>query len=144
MIEMKAGVFGLRVNGSVKPMDNKSGPFEATPEQEARLVASGLAKYVEPVPLIGFDETPPAGAEAGEGDNLEAMRVNELRMVGKELGLTFKVGMSKAAMIDAIKAAMPDEDADVDADVDEEPEAEEVEEAPEEDAPVFDAAEAVL
>ena len=133
MIEMKAGVFGLRVNGSVKPMDKNSGPFEATPEQEERLVAMGLARYAEPVPLIGFDETPPIGDEAAEGNNLETMKLNELRTLGKEYGLSFKVGMGKPDMVEAIKAAMSAADA-----------AEDEEEAPEEDAPIFDATEAVL
>ena len=62
-----------------------------------------------------------------DGLTLDEMSAKELREYGKELGLTFRVGMTKAEMREAIVAA---EDAA-------EPEDDE---AP----PVFDAAEAVM
>ena len=145
MIKMIRGVFGLPVNGIVKAMDNKSGAFNAGAEQEERLVRLGLAVKVEaadsePAPVetvdtdtpIGMDEMPPEDFDEAEADeeivDLESMSVKELREIGKQYGLTFKVGMTKPEMIQAI--------------VDAQAEAVEVEDG--EPAPVFDAAEAVL
>ena len=147
MIEMIAGVFGLPVNGIVRAMDNKSGPFEADAEQESRLVSLGLAKYVdhdesvndegerndtgdgEP---IGFDEIPEdLLTDGAEEVDLSTMSAKELREIGKEYGLTFKGNASKAEMIQAIQEAQATEDAE-DYEEDDEP------------APEFDAAEAVV
>lgn len=161
MIKMIAGVFGLRVeqpNGQfrVVGMGPDSGPFSASPELEARLVAEKRAVYVtapedpdmndsniEPgagdtdndvqpdagAP-IGFDETPPENMteddeEESEEQPLDTMNAKELRDVGATYGLTFRIGMTNAEMIDAIKAKQAELDSDV------------------EDAPAFDASEAV-
>lgn len=129
MIKMIRGVFGLPVNGTVRAMDKNSPPFEASVEQEKRLVARGFAEYVDGVDTsapIGFDETPP------EVDSLDEMNAKDLRAYGKELGLTFRVGISKAEMISAIREALVQGE----------------EEAPEgdsldDDEPEFDALEAV-
>lgn len=102
MIRMLHGVFGLPVNGIIKAMDKNSGPFEASKEQEERLIKLGLAVRVtnEETPAddgkadgapIGFDETPPQY-------NAD-MRADELRAIGKLFGLTFKVGMRKDEMV---------------------------------------------
>ena len=145
MIKMIAGVFGLQVKQPGKktrvvakgPAD---GPFSASPEQEARLVDLGLARYVdEPAedavvddggnePMPPDDYVPEAEASEDEADEQEArpieeLTAKELRELGKEYGLSFKANASKASMIEAIKAAWPE---------------------PAEDAPAFDAAEAVL
>ena len=152
MIRMVAGVYGLTIkrgDGStyVQGMGPESGPFSITPAEEERLVSMKVAEYV-------VDEEP---KEPSEG-----MTAKQLREIGKEYGLTFGIGITKAVMVEAIKAAMnpadpADEDADDDAkDADEqsngteEEEADgedtetEEEEAPaDEDAPTFDAAEAV-
>ena len=146
MIKMIRGVFGLPVNGIVKAMDNKSGAFNAGAEQEERLVRLGLAVKVEAAGSepantieetvdtdtpIGFDETPPEDFDEAEAVeeivDLKSMSVKELREIGKQYGLTFKVGMTKPEMIQAIVDAQ----------------AEAVEDEDGEPAPVFDAAEAV-
>lgn len=146
MIRMIRGVFGLPVNGIVKPMDKNSGPFEAGAEQEARLIRLGLAVRVEngeAAPVedntedvdstapIGFDETPPEDFDEAEAVeeivDLNSLSVKELREIGKQYGLTFKVGMTKDAIVEAITAAQN--------------EVVEVEDG--EAAPAFDAAEAV-
>ena len=144
MIKMIRGVFGLPVNGIVKAMDKNSGAFEAGAEQEARLVRLGLAVKVdggEPAPAdddtvdtdtpIGMDDTPPEDFDEAEAVeeivDLNTLPVKELRVIGKQYGLTFKVGMSKDEMVAAIENAQA--------------EAVEVEDG--EPAPVFDAAEAV-
>lgn len=135
MIKMIRGTFGLPVNGIVVPKDKNSEPFNASEEQEARLVKRGFAVYVDSVEgaddsaPIGFDETPPQGEE----HNLDEMGAKELRAYGKELGLSFGVGITKATMIAAIREALAEG-----ADDSEDEEFEDDEEAPE-----FDASEAV-
>ena len=161
MIRMIAGVYGLRVempDGRMKVvgMGPDSGPFSIPAEQEARLVEDGLAEYVPGEPVedeeaqdgapIGFDETPPEDASEesldadeessdiadepveDEGDTpaYEGMSAKELRELGAEYGLSFKANASKVSMIEAIKAQIAELDGDV------------------EDAPAFDASEAVL
>lgn len=132
MIKIISGVYGyLDKNGCVKPKTEKDGPFSLTKEQEARLVGLGVAEYVgKPSVDNADDDIDRAAAEP----SLEEMTAKELREVGKQYGLTFKVGMSKAEMVDALKAEWPqdaedetDEEADDDG----------------EDAPSFDATEAV-
>ena len=144
MIKMIRGVFGLPVNGIVKAMDKNSGAFEAGAEQEARLIRLGLAIKVEdrePTNTIeeavdtntpiGMDETPPEDFDEAEAVeeivDLKTLSAKELREIGKQYGLTFKVGMTKDDMAAAIEKAQA--------------EAVEVEDG--EPAPVFDAAEAV-
>ena len=142
MIKIVRGVYGfLDNNGIVRPKTEADEPFELTPEQEARLVSLGVAQYVETEEEqepeeteqveteeeqepIGFDETPVVKV------SLSDMSVKELRQIGKEYGLTFKVGMSKAEMVVAIEAAEAELATDAE-DEDSEP------------APVFDASEAV-
>lgn len=154
MIKMIAGVYGLRVtapNGRMKVvgMGPDSGPFSISAEQEARLVEDGLAEYVPGEPVedgeaqdgapIGFDETPPEDAteessdtdeepaeDEGDTPAYEDMSAKELRELGVEYGLSFKANASKVSMIEAIKARVAELDGDV------------------EDAPAFDASEAVL
>lgn len=135
MIKMKAGTFGLPVDGVIKPMTKDSGPFNASAEQEERLVKLGLAEYVTDGTPIGFDEVPEEEPieDAPEEDEptlkpLEDLTIGELRAQGKEYGLTFKVGTTKAEMVEAITAAQA-----TIAD----------EEGTDEDAPTFDASEAV-
>ena len=146
MIKMIRGVFGLPVNGIVKAMDKNSGAFNAGAEQEERLVRLGLAVKVEtvegePAPgndetvdttdPIGFDETPPEDIDEAEAVeeivDLNTLSVKELREIGKQYGLSFKVGMTKPEMVAEITKVQ----------------AEAVEEEDGEPAPVFDAAEAV-
>lgn len=123
MIEMIAGVYGLPVkNGNVKTikgMSKDSGPFEAGTEQEARLVKLGMAVYVDkPVDNVEPPELPADDIPEYSMENT----VKELRAIGERYGLTFKAGMTKTEMLAALdNAANP---------VDEE-------------APTFDAAEAV-
>ena len=159
MIQMKAGVYGLPVmqpNGKIRIVGKgpNDGPFSVDPEREAELVKKGIARYVEQhqeegkqhdpdheqnqeendgTP-IGFDEMPPEDfVEDAEDEadvveeiiDLETLTVNELRELGKEYGLTFKANTKKADMIEAITEAQAQIAEDG------------------EDAPTFDAAEAV-
>ena len=138
MIRIIRGVYGyLDKDGIVRPKTEADAPFSLTPEQEERLVHLGVAQYV------GNVKSTPAPAEWDEvvrdielEEDLEEIRplteysVKELRELGKDYGITFKVGISKAEMVKAIKdaeaeMAMEEEEAD-------------------EPAPTFDASEAVL
>lgn len=47
MIRIIKGIYGHRKNGRVVPVTSKSGPIELDEKQEARLVAAGVAEYVE-------------------------------------------------------------------------------------------------
>lgn len=141
MIKIVQGVYGyLDKDGIVRPKTEADEPFTLTPEQEERLVRLGVAVLVgmaEEAPTaepnseepeqypIGFDEAPV------DERGLEEYSVKELREIGKDYGLTFKVGMSKADMIQAIEKA----EAELDIDAEDEDG---------ESAPTFDASEAVL
>lgn len=149
MIKMIAGVYGMpikREDGSftIKAMSPESGSFSLSPEDEKMLVEKGVAKYVESV----ADMKP-----FGE------MTAKELRELGKKYGITFKVGVTKAEMADAIAAKLENsddesdesessfDDSAIENETDTEPDAEETDseedEATDEDAPTFDAADAV-
>lgn len=133
MIRIIKGVYGHVPNpktGIVVPKTSKDEPFSLSPEQEKRLVSIGVAEYVDApaAPAIPEPEDVNGTPEAeDDGPTLNEMSAKELREYGKGLGLTFRVGMTKAEMREAIVAA---EDAA-------EPEDDE---AP----PAFDAAEAVM
>lgn len=130
MIKMIAGKTGVLVKGIVVPKTKESDPFKSTPEHEARLVDLGLAVYVDDTENL---------AENGEGVSLEDMKANDLRDLGKKYGLSFNVGVKKAEMIEAIKAAQAE--GGEDEDTDHENPTEDDEDG--EDAPTFDPSEAV-
>lgn len=133
MIQIIKGTYGyLTKNGTVKPWTEKDGPLSLTKEQEARLVGLGVAVYVDEKPSQAEPEatTEESLAVADEEKPLEDMTAKELRELGKEYGLTFKVGLTKADMIKAIQAEWPQP-------------TEDEEETDDEPAPTFDAAEAV-
>lgn len=101
MIKIIKGVYGHMVNGTVKPKTTEDEPFELTPEQETRLVSRGVAVYVGESEKDGTAEDI---SQAEVDSYLEDMSANELRELGKEYDLTFKVGTKKAEMLKAIKA----------------------------------------
>ncbi len=157
MINMIAGVYGLPVKQPdgktrVVGMGPESGPFAVDPAREAELVSKGIARYVEqpkeepkqdfveqPKELdeedigpIGMDEMPPEDMADELPDGVIGipeysvdMKAAELREIGAMCGLTFPANMKKADMVAAL-------DAHIEANM-----------VDDEDAPVFDAAEAV-
>lgn len=151
MIRIICGVYGGK-NGVKRPGDE---PFSLSPAEEARLVSRKVAVYVnepaapedEYVPddaPIGFDETPPEDFDMddlpdgviGIPEYSVDMKATELREIGKLCGLTFKVGMTKEEMVAALdkhieENMVDDEEFTEDSTIDPE------------DAPTFDAAEAV-
>lgn len=136
MIQIIRGKYGHYIDGKVVGKTKDSEPFELSPEREAELVAQGVAVYVHlSTDPIGFDEVPPAITDEPEDyeeipEYDENSSAKELRDIAKQCGLSFKVGMKKSDMIEALDAFF---DANL---IDEEPDGE--------PAPTFDASEAVL
>ena len=124
MIRIIQGVYGHQINGRVYPKDSNSEPFELTEAQEERLVKLGVAVYVD-----GGSTKLPEGVTAIPEYSAD-MKAYELRAIGKELGLTFKAGTTKAEMVEQMDAFLDDNTDD-----------EETEDG--EELPEFDAAEAV-
>lgn len=137
MIKIISGTYGHLIGGRVRPKTAASEPFSLTPEQEKRLVERGVAIYVNEAPAEAdasnsFDNTPdeePAAEPAGKGYDI-GMTAKELREIGASYGLTFKQGISKAEMVEKLDALFADLDLA------------ETEQG-EEEAPTFDATEAV-
>lgn len=138
MIHIIRGVYGyLDKDGIVRTKTEADAPFELLPDQEARLVRIGVAEYVgnvKSVPVEDAEEEESVVEQETDGEeaatdtfSLADLSVKELREIGKEYGISFKVGISKAEMVKAI------EEAEAELDVEEDGES----------APVFDAAEAV-
>lgn len=147
MIQIIRGVYGHYVTDQegktrVVARDKHSDPFELTPEQEARLVRVGVAEYVvdktvEAKPADTADDLPNLqdGVEAIPEYNAD-MKADELRKIAKLMGLTFAVGTTKVEMVAQMDAFLDEHMEDSEDDADMPPE--EIE-----DAPMFDAAEAV-
>lgn len=152
MIQMIAGVYGRKMpDGTVKAMDKNSGPFNVSPEREARLVALKLAEYVQDdgdMAPIGFDETPPV-EDDGEPELPEGVvgipeysiqnTKAELQKIGELCGIALDGRMTKPEMVAALDAHIAANMAD-----DVEDDDEDTVEDDGEPAPVFDASEAVL
>ena len=147
MIQMIAGVFGLPIKGKdgktirIKGMGPNDGPFSVSPEREAELVKKGVARYVEPPKVDAEHHEGNADGSAGEYPLYNAdMKADQLKEIGKQFGLTFKVGMKKTEMVAALDKHFgknaDDEDGKADADTDGSA-------GGDEDAPTFDPAGAV-
>lgn len=122
LVKIINGVYGHYTEGKVVRKDKKSEPFDLEADKAARLVSQGVAEYVNEAPATA------KAVESEEAPYLENMTVSQLRALGKQMGITFKVGTTKAEMVEALSA--------------EAVEPEEIAEATE-PAPVFDATEAV-
>jgi hypothetical protein len=138
MIQIIKGVYGHMVNGIVKPKTSADEPFELTEAQEERLVNLGVAVYVD-----GGRTALPEGVEMV--DYNVNMKASELREIAKDMGLTFPVGTTKKEMVEAMDKfieSQPGVEIDDNGDIigfDETP----PEDFEDDDAPTFDAAEAV-
>ena len=118
MIKIISGTYGHLIGGRVRPKTVASDPFSLTPAEEARLVDRGIAVYVNEVPAeldasIGLDSVPEYSTRN---------TVKELQAIGEQFGITFEEGMTKAQMVEILNQYTAGED---------------------EDAPTFDATEAV-
>lgn len=145
MIEMIAGVFGLPIKNKqgktirIQRMGPNDGPFSATPKREAELVASGIARYVEQPTIV--EGQPPVAGTGTEGAAVipeynADMKADQLRAIGQQFGLTFKVGMKKTEMVAALDKYFAENTADAEDEDGTDTEGDD-------DAPTFDPAEAV-
>ena len=123
MIKIISGTYGHLVDGRVRPKTAASEPFYLTPAQEARLVERGIAVYVNEAPAAAdaSNYTPDQPDSIPEYSTRNT--VKELQAIGEQLGITFEEGMTKAQMVEILDQYNAGED--------------------DEDAPTFDAAEAV-
>lgn len=138
MIKIISGVYGyLDKNGCVKPKTEKDGPFELTKEQEARLVGLGVAKYVS---APGNEpETDEFGGYL-DPEQLGELTNAQLKELAEDMGIDTKKLTTKAKLIEAITAAkVTPGPAEGDADEGTEDDGED----DGEQAPTFDATEAV-
>ncbi len=130
MIQIIRGVYGHYVNGTVLAKGVDSEPFSLEPEQEKRLVEQGVAVYVSSDTAQKELPELPSDVTAIPEYSVD-MKPDELRAIAKQMGLTFKFGTSKADMVAAMNHFLA-----------EHMEQDDTEDG-EEDAPTFDAAEAV-
>ena len=136
MIRIIKGTYGyVDDNGYVRPKTEKDGPFALTDEQEARLVALGVAVYVDAPPAEengpeeqGNDSDEQETVAQLDAEQLKELTNAKLKELAEEMGIDTDGLRTKAQLIDAITAV------DV---VIEPPEDDE------DDLPQFDAAEAV-
>ena len=124
--------YGFNNGKFIEPKTKDSEPFSVRPEREAELVAAGIAEYVgepkkaeEVAEEIEAEEAIKAGAIDLTEDYLKGLKMAELKELAGTMGITCKGSMKKADIIEAILADFEDEE-------------------PEEDAPVFDAADAIV
>lgn len=139
MIKIIKGVYGyMDKNGCVKPKTEKDGPFALSEEQEARLVRLGVAVYV------GEPDKDPDQEKDQEPGHLDHEQLGELtnaqlKELAEEMGIDTKKLTTKAKLIEAITAAEvipgPAEDGEEETEDDAEDDGEQ--------APTFDATEAV-
>lgn len=129
-IKIKSGFFGWKHDKGYKLVQAGDPPISVDAAVAQRLVEKlHIAEYVE------VKEVP-------AGDELDTMNPQNLRALGKEHGLTFPFGATKSEMANAIRKAMNQADTEnVDDKADDS--AEEVVEGDADEAPTFDAAEAV-
>ena len=132
-VKITAGVFGWNRGQDYALVKAGDPPIEVDDALAQRLVTKGVAEYVTPSAAAETPDLPDedhAVAEpAGKAYHI-GMTAKELREIGAGYGLTFKQGSSKAEMVEKLDALFADL-------------ALAETEHGAEDAPTFDAAEAV-
>ncbi len=129
VIRIISGTYGYRENGIIRPKDSKSGAFEVDDKEAERLVALGVAEIAAEQPTgtgkgvnltsgRNADSEPVSGSDEDEDDEVEfeydeTTPANKLREIGKQLGLSFPVGTTKAAMIAELDKALDEEGPDI-------------------------------
>jgi len=106
-IEIINGHFVYREGVTTVVYSAGDGVHVLPPDMEARLVAEGVARYVDkPAADIRFAQVPSGDTKQdaeSEKESLEALKVSELREMLKARGLPCRVGMTKAEMIKALQ-----------------------------------------
>jgi hypothetical protein len=114
-----SGMYGFFKNDteSVAIKTRESAPFEEDDALSLKMIGKGvLVKADAPEPVKGetgekaeAGKNPESVTEEDKGDGLEAMSLKELKELAKDCGVLYKVGMSKASLIDAIVKAQSEE-----------------------------------
>ena len=131
-VKITAGVFGWNRGQDYALVKAGDPPIEVDEALAQRLVTKGVAEYVTPSAAAETPDLPdeePAAEPTGKAYH-SGMTAKELREIGAGYGLTFKQGISKAEMVEKLDALFADL-------------ALAETEQGAEDAPTFDAAEAV-
>lgn len=110
MVEIIKGTFGYFDGRRIIPVSAKDGPQNWDPDLERRLVARGIAKYVDEVeePTQAATEEPAEVAELQTEDiDISKMTVKQLKAVAEQMGIDTKNLKKKADLIAAIEDAAP-------------------------------------
>lgn len=103
-IKIVSGVFGHKHNGVYDIVRAGDPAIEVDEAVAHRLVdVKRVAKYdTQPAPAPAVADETDAEVDEAVAKPLDELNVSELRELGASYGLTFKVGTTKAAMIEAI------------------------------------------
>lgn len=139
MIKIIAGTYGYvnKKTGAVEAKDKKAQPFSCDKDEEARLVALGVAEYVEGVNQDEDPDQDPDGkgqdnGDAHQGDQndqksdqkpektLADMTKKELTQIATDLGIELPKKATNQDIIEAIEKARAEHEGDQDEDLDDE------------------------
>ena len=121
-IKITRGFYGLHTKLGIRTKGPNDEAFEVDNNEAKRLVDLGIAKYIGDTPVATVEEsadednasvnTPETEAPAEseyEGDSVTDIpeyssdsTVTELRAIAKAEGISFKVGMTKSEMVEAL------------------------------------------
>ena len=121
-IKITRGFYGLHTKLGIRTKGPNDEAFEVDDNEAKRLVDLGIAKYIGDTPVATVEEsadednasvnTPETEAPAEseyEGDSVTDIpeyssdsTVAELRAIAKAEGISFKVGMTKSEMVEAL------------------------------------------
>ena len=134
MIKIIAGTYGYvnKKTGAVEAKDKKSQPFSCDKDEEARLVALGVAEYVGEVNQDEDPDQDPDGkgqdnGDAHQGDQksdqepekaLTDMTKKELTQIATDLGIELPKKATNQDIIEAIEKARAEHEGDQDDDLD--------------------------
>lgn len=116
-IKIIGGRYGyISPNGAFSVKTENSAPFEVNDKEADRLIKRGVAEIVgergkrpendDETSRTGSNPTDEENAAVGENEGVpdydESTSANELRAIAKKAGISFKVGMKKEEMLEAL------------------------------------------
>lgn len=117
MIKIINGVYGKKEGNRVIPVTANDGPFELTPEQEARLVKRGVAVYVDKpkdTPTLSQQVNTDGNTEDRLPDYNEDMTREQLNQIAEIYGIAepqkVRNKTELIALLDAAKAGELNDD----------------------------------
>lgn len=112
------GMYGFfkKETESVAIKTRESAPFEEDDALSLKMIEKGVlvkADGAEPVKAVAGERAEtgrkPEPVTEDKEDSLEGMSLKELKELAKDCGVSYRVGMSKAALIDEIVKAQSEE-----------------------------------